>query len=466
MTWPIGSHGPTRVGRASTIANLVKQVCRINASKDNCVLFHLSSNTHTIAGLYFANMSATESFFGLVDTVLDALILIEAARRNEISRVKSRQNIGPIRSGSCFLYEESESGIKRWTDKRSWSATRVNGFFLCSRECHIHPNNSKTVSGPDSITASENYFVKNGLIKKSFACKLVTGERYHLVSYYKIENSKSADTELLTPSKAPWFSHIRIPLGLYVSVEAKLDIRNVFGERVTQTNEFYNHPVTPQRLHHQQQPNHPGQNYSLPPSPSGMSPVHHGFHPPNSPHYPPPSPSTPGARHPQMAHSQEAQVYRRSSAPTLSVQVQQPPSPFMKHSARFDPYIRRHSIGVPASQYNIRPMDNRRILPAPSPHARQHQHPNILPKTPYPYHQAQPTPAQSPLSNYHIEHSNSHCHDKIKQEPLSPLPPSPINSPSVKPEEPDLPQDKAGPPCRRPLAINDGRRGSIDFLLN
>jgi hypothetical protein len=39
-----------------------------------------------------------------------------------------------IASGSVFVFDEEESGIKRWTDGLFWSASRILGNFLLYRE--------------------------------------------------------------------------------------------------------------------------------------------------------------------------------------------------------------------------------------------------------------------------------------------------------------------------------------------
>ncbi|KAI9592613.1 Gti1/Pac2 family-domain-containing protein [Syncephalis fuscata] len=58
-----------------------------------------------------------ETYFGYIDNVQDALLIIEAAR-----------------NGSIFVWDESEAGMRRWTDGRAWSPSRVSGCFLNYRE--------------------------------------------------------------------------------------------------------------------------------------------------------------------------------------------------------------------------------------------------------------------------------------------------------------------------------------------
>lgn len=91
--------------------------------------------------------SKVEPFYGFVETTGDALHLIEAARQGMIPRITRRLNDlerrAMIRSGSIFIFSDEESGIKRWTEGLSWSASRIVGNFLVSGssfdlQCAVH----------------------------------------------------------------------------------------------------------------------------------------------------------------------------------------------------------------------------------------------------------------------------------------------------------------------------------------
>lgn len=77
-----------------------------------------------------------EPFYGFVETTGDALRLIQAARQGVIPRITRRLNDlerrAMIRSGAIFIFSDEESGIKRWTEGLSWSASRIVGNFLVS----------------------------------------------------------------------------------------------------------------------------------------------------------------------------------------------------------------------------------------------------------------------------------------------------------------------------------------------
>jgi hypothetical protein len=83
------------------------------------------------------------TFESHVATTNDALILFEAYLTGYLNRVPrrpyDRERNQLIRSGCVFIYEESASGIKRWTDGVIWSPSRVLGNFLVCRELDKPP---------------------------------------------------------------------------------------------------------------------------------------------------------------------------------------------------------------------------------------------------------------------------------------------------------------------------------------
>ena len=81
------------------------------------------------------------TWFGWIETTGDALLILEAARRGLIPRVTRRLSDSEqkmITSGSVFVFDEVESGIKRWADGLLWSPSRILGNFLLYRETEKH----------------------------------------------------------------------------------------------------------------------------------------------------------------------------------------------------------------------------------------------------------------------------------------------------------------------------------------
>lgn len=74
-------------------------------------------------------------FRGYIETTYDSLLVFEAARRGMIPRVTRRlieRERGMVQSGAVFVFDEQESGIRRWTDGLVWSPSRILGNFLVS----------------------------------------------------------------------------------------------------------------------------------------------------------------------------------------------------------------------------------------------------------------------------------------------------------------------------------------------
>lgn len=82
-------------------------------------------------------MNEIETFFGPIEDTADALRVFELCRQGRLGRVRRRLHEKErrlIRSGSVFVFDEQESGIRRWTDGRLWSPSRILGNFLIYRE--------------------------------------------------------------------------------------------------------------------------------------------------------------------------------------------------------------------------------------------------------------------------------------------------------------------------------------------
>ncbi|KAK0748636.1 Gti1/Pac2 family-domain-containing protein [Apiosordaria backusii] len=103
-----------------------------------------------------ANTPLEPSWVGYVPDTGSALALVEAALRGNIKHCKRRPHDKErdqcIRSPHVYIYEEEASGIKRWTDGRSWSPSRIVGNFLVYRET-MPAQNSNNGNGQKKKTA-------------------------------------------------------------------------------------------------------------------------------------------------------------------------------------------------------------------------------------------------------------------------------------------------------------------------
>lgn len=91
---------------------------------------------------------------GWIETTGDALLILEAARRGLIPRVTRRlvdSERKMITSGSVFVFDEDESGIKRWTDGFFWSPSRILGNFLLYRETDKKGSNQRNGKDVETV---------------------------------------------------------------------------------------------------------------------------------------------------------------------------------------------------------------------------------------------------------------------------------------------------------------------------
>lgn len=82
-------------------------------------------------------VTTVPTYHGYIETVQDALILFEACRLGRLQQAKVR--LSPVDrsrficSGSVFVWDEGQTGIRRWTDGRRWSSSRPRGNFIIYR---------------------------------------------------------------------------------------------------------------------------------------------------------------------------------------------------------------------------------------------------------------------------------------------------------------------------------------------
>lgn len=266
-------------------------------------------------------MNGMETYHGHVRTPTDAIILFEACRIGLLPRVQRRlseKERQSIKSGSVFVWDEREAGMRRWTDGKSWSASRVSGSFLTYREMEGKRGSSgfdKSQQNRDGMQNAEpeedggpdGYRYKpDGLMKQSFSITTNGGQHLHLISYFS--RSSQAASGLVQPSNDPQLRHIRPEKGMYPesTVHEQSNIPAV--TRGPMSSPGYTH--SPNHAPYGRPPYgypHPGW---APPSPMHTPPPHAGYPPyyHGAPHgayagqshmgmaYPPP----PGYGHPGM----------------------------------------------------------------------------------------------------------------------------------------------------------------------
>lgn len=342
-----------------------------------------------------------ETYHGHVRTPLDAIILFEACRLGVLPRVQRRlseKERQAIVSGSVFVWDEREAGMRRWTDGKSWSASRVSGSFLTYREMEgkrSEPSQGDEQDKQDSVPPQEDgmsdgyRYKPDGLMKQSFSIQTTNNLKLHLISYFS--RSHITANKLIQPSLDPNLKNIPIPNSLYPDASnpfegaAPIPLHGIqpapHGGMMVGAGNQQRHPALPPPPHSQQgyPPSMPIPG-PYPPHYSMQMPYHQG-HPGQGPPGPP--------QHP--AHSQHG-----------------PPGPYMGMPNNASPLM--HSRPPMPMSGNSPHMGHQQPpqYPYPTPPPQQQQPPHYLQQGPPPPPPPPPPAAQS-----------------IKKEPYSLMPSGP-----------------------------------------
>ncbi|KAJ2787383.1 Gluconate transport-inducing protein [Coemansia interrupta] len=176
----------------------------------------------------------TETYHGFIDTAHDALLIFEACNSGFLPRVQRRfsdRERQTIRSGAVYVWDEEETGMRRWTDGRTWSPSRVHGCFLIYYELegrrHQFVNKNNAIGGRSSRSSPRSGQVEptpfhttydssppnimqkeQGLIKKALSLCTNDKRKLHLVCYYSREDVENGS--LMSPTNDSRFSGVQI----------------------------------------------------------------------------------------------------------------------------------------------------------------------------------------------------------------------------------------------------------------
>ncbi|KAI8367813.1 Gti1/Pac2 family-domain-containing protein, partial [Choanephora cucurbitarum] len=186
-------------------------------------------------------MPINETFNGFIETTTDALLIFEACRRGILPKISRRlqdRERGAIRSGTIYVFDEKESGIRRWTDGLVWSPSRILANFLIYRELdgreslhqkqHMETSRDRERNLVGSLTDTYK-FKKGGLIKKTISIHL-NGSIQHLISYYT--KSDVLESKLSTPSSVPEISSLQIAPDLLLKQSFRVPPSVEFAELI------------------------------------------------------------------------------------------------------------------------------------------------------------------------------------------------------------------------------------------
>lgn len=415
-----------------------------------------------------------ETYNGHVRTPADAIILFEACRLGLLPRVQRRlseKERQSIKSGSVFVWDEREAGMRRWTDGKSWSASRVSGSFLTYREMEgkrggngFAPPLAATRGGktPDSTRGSDEdlemagedgpdgyRYKPDGLMKQSFSITTSSGNHLHLISYYA--RSHPTAQGLNQPTNDPNLRHIRPQKGMYpeTTVHEQQNIPAV--TRSPMVNAPY--AQTPHMAVYARGSPHPltyvQPGYGWPSTPMSAAPNGYPYHYGQG-SLPPPPPPPPGSvtnGHSPLAYGQTMPhsvsqpplptVYNRAAPPLADTSLPPPPPPphhrgmgpmngTPHYAANQSPHV-THS-GIIVQQHHTRPQN-----PATPPISQ------IDPRLMAPSPLIQPQPQSQSQSQSQPQPQQQPQQQQQQQQPLqnSEQPRTPPRVPEAKQEKQD-----------------------------
>ncbi|KAF2477837.1 uncharacterized protein BDR25DRAFT_4358 [Lindgomyces ingoldianus] len=306
-----------------------------------------------------------ETYTGHVRTPADAILLFEACRTGLLPRVQRRlseKERQQIKSGSVFVWDEREAGMRRWTDGKSWSASRVSGSFLTYREMEgkrggngfptqAPPPKRPSGKSPDGSNTGDSEgegpdgyrYKPDGLMKQSFSITTAGGQHLHLISYYS--RSHPTASNLKSPTTDPQLRHIRPPKNMYPesTVNETTNVPAVtrgpmpgspFAPSPHQIG-----PVSPFPRPSTVQPVFVPVGYG-PPTPNGTPPYQYPYYPPQQGHSPVPYPHF---LYTQPYHSAPPTMYDRPPAPMSNTNIPaHPPHPMGPHPGYGQPQYTPH----------------------------------------------------------------------------------------------------------------------------
>lgn len=278
--------------------------------------------------------------------------------------------------------------MRRWTDGKSWSASRVSGSFLTYREMEgkrggntfVQPAGKGTKT-PDGATADDpsqaadgeegpdGYRYKpDGLMKQSFSITTSQGQHLHLISYYS--RSHPTAQGLRQPSTDPALANIVPAKGLYPesTINDQSSVPAVTRSPMVGVPSYVVSPSTPG--YHR-----PNPATSQPYLPPGYLP-HGAYVYPISPVH------TPPGHYPVQPYA--------TLPPGL------PPIPYP--SGAYAPHHPLHLNQAPPSSYDQRPQRSSESAPPPPPPPQTSGHGQQGPPTPYSTSQSLPPPSLHQLS--------------------------------------------------------------------
>lgn len=139
------------------------------------------------------------TIYGYIGTYEEACLIVHASRIGALRPTAERLNTEErekIESGSIFCFIENTNGMKRWTDGRIWSPSKICGEFLIYQEVprHMSKNSIKKrkefekvvdVIQPSPRRSLREELLDRTTMHKKTVCIKHENESYHIIAYYR-----------------------------------------------------------------------------------------------------------------------------------------------------------------------------------------------------------------------------------------------------------------------------------------
>ena len=152
-----------------------------------------------------SNSGFQPSYWGFLETAGDAQRLADGCLRGSLPVVRRRPTTSEqpslVQSGHIFVFEETTSGIKRWTDGKRWTPSRVLDAFLvygelnpAGRQPRTAQTDVQTVVNDEGMKGRQDQLYgplaksfnirPEDLVKKTIRFPYLE-RTWHVVSYYR-----------------------------------------------------------------------------------------------------------------------------------------------------------------------------------------------------------------------------------------------------------------------------------------
>lgn len=131
---------------------------------------------------------------GYLHSYNEAFLIVHAVRLGLVQPVKERLSHTErenIKSGDIFVFVEDDCGIKRWTDGKIWSPSKILGHFLLYKEVPKHLSKSaikkRNASNKRERVISIHSQIRSdefSLFKKTISVEH-ENKSYHIIAYFQ-----------------------------------------------------------------------------------------------------------------------------------------------------------------------------------------------------------------------------------------------------------------------------------------